>query len=57
MQLQQAFDQLKCCVVIPTYNNAKTLPNVVEEVLQYTTNILVINDGATDENSLFTGKV
>ena len=44
----KAMDQLKCCVVIPTYNNHKTLKKVIEGVLQYTQNLIVVNDGSTD---------
>ncbi|MRI00821.1 DUF2062 domain-containing protein [Kriegella sp. EG-1] len=40
--------QLKCCVIIPTYNNAKTLRRVVDGVLLQTSNIIIVNDGATD---------
>ncbi|WP_339713643.1 DUF2062 domain-containing protein [uncultured Kriegella sp.] len=40
--------QLECCVIIPTYNNSKTLKKVLDGVLFYTSNILVINDGSTD---------
>jgi len=40
--------QLKCCVLIPTFNNHKTLQKVIEGVLKYTDNIIVVNDGATD---------
>lgn len=39
---------LNCCVIIPTYNNAKTLQRVVSGVLNYTGNVIVVNDGATD---------
>lgn len=39
------------CVIIPTYNNAKTLPKVISEVAQFTENIIVVNDGSTDETS------
>jgi glycosyltransferase involved in cell wall biosynthesis len=46
---QTAFDDLKCCVIIPTYNNASTLKKVVDDVLYYTSRIIVINDGSTDE--------
>jgi glycosyltransferase involved in cell wall biosynthesis len=46
---QHRFERLKCCVLIPTYNNAKTLRAVIEGVLQYTSNIIVVNDGSTDE--------
>jgi len=47
--LQYKLDQHKVCVIIPTYNNAKTLASVIEQVQAYTTNIIVVNDGSTDE--------
>ena len=40
------------CVIIPTYNNGGTLPSVIEKVLQITPNIMVVNDGSTDETDL-----
>ncbi|MCP4976713.1 MAG: DUF2062 domain-containing protein [Maribacter sp.] len=43
--------QLKCCVIIPTYDNHKTLPRVLDGVLAYTQNIIVVNDGSTDSTS------
>lgn len=42
---------LNCCVIIPTYNNAKTLHRVVSGVLGYTDNVIVVNDGATDSTA------
>lgn len=45
---QDQFDALKACVLIPTYNNEKTLRQVINDVLAYTTNIIVVNDGSTD---------
>ncbi|MGM1430417.1 DUF2062 domain-containing protein [Sphingobacterium lactis] len=39
----------RICVLIPTYNNAKTLNRVVDGVLQYISDVYVINDGSTDE--------
>ncbi|MEP3208046.1 MAG: DUF2062 domain-containing protein [Maribacter sp.] len=45
-------EQLKCCVLIPTYNNHKTLAKVIDGVLAYTKNIIIINDGATDATAL-----
>lgn len=42
---------LKCCVLIPTYNNEKTLHKVIESVLAYTSDIIIINDGSTDSTS------
>ena len=41
-------EQLKCCVIIPTYNNHTTLRRVIDGVLPYTDAILVVNDGSTD---------
>lgn len=42
------FRSLNVCVLIPTYNNAPALAGVLSDVLQYTSNILVVNDGSTD---------
>lgn len=36
------------CVIIPTYNNDKTLEEVISGVLNITQNIIVVNDGSTD---------
>ena len=46
--IQEKFDSLKVCVIIPTYNNAGTLAGVIADVAQYTRHIVVINDGSTD---------
>src|SRR5690606_41767483 len=47
----EKFKSLKCCVIIPTYNNYKTLQKVIEGVLVYTENVIVVNDGSTDSTS------
>lgn len=39
---------LRCCVIIPTYNNAGTLAAVIDEALEYCSDIIVVNDGCTD---------
>jgi len=39
------------CVIIPTYNNAKTLKRVIDGVLNYTNHIFIVNDGSTDETA------
>jgi glycosyltransferase involved in cell wall biosynthesis len=44
-------EQLKVCVIIPTYNNHKTLKRVLDSVLQYTPNVIVVNDGSTDSTT------
>ena len=46
------FDQYRTCVIIPTYNNADTLPAVIAGVAAYTHNIIVVNDGSTDDTAL-----
>ena len=43
--------QLKCCILIPTYNNAGTLARVLDGVMRYTDRIIVVNDGATDNTA------
>lgn len=44
---------IQCCVLIPTYNNQKTLKRVIDEVLLYADgqDVLVIDDGSTDITS------
>ena len=49
--ISEKFKSLKCCVIIPTYNNCKTLQKVIEGVLVYTENVIVVNDGSTDSTS------
>jgi glycosyltransferase involved in cell wall biosynthesis len=46
--LPALFRKLKCCVLLPTYNNAQTLHAVITEVLKYTGDVIVVNDGSTD---------
>lgn len=42
------FRELKICVVIPTYNNEKTLEAVVNDALRFAPAVMVVNDGSTD---------
>lgn len=51
MNLQKIFDENKCCVLLPTYNNQNTLIRVIDEVILYTTNIIIINDGSDDSTA------
>ena len=43
--------QLKVCTVMPTYNNGGTLHDVVERVLAYCSDVIVVNDGCTDNSA------
>ncbi len=47
--LQDQFDELKVCVLVPTYNNSATLGGLLMDINFFTRNILVVNDGSTDE--------
>ncbi|OBX26654.1 glycosyltransferase involved in cell wall biosynthesis [Gelidibacter algens] len=38
----------RCCVVLPTYNNQNTLERVINGVLEFTKDIIIVNDGSTD---------
>lgn len=40
--------RLNVVIIIPTYNNHKTLNRVIDHVLPYQTPIIVVNDGSTD---------
>lgn len=42
---------LNICVLIPTYNNDKTLHRVIDGVLTYTNQIIIIDDGSTDQTA------
>jgi glycosyltransferase involved in cell wall biosynthesis len=42
------FKEKKCCVIIPTYNNHQTIEQVINDVLKYTDQLIVVNDGSTD---------
>jgi glycosyltransferase involved in cell wall biosynthesis len=47
--LQAQFEKHKVCIIIPTYNNAATLAQVIDGVMAYTNHIIVVNDGSTDD--------
>lgn len=48
---KERLKQLKIVVIIPTYNNGKTLATIIGSVQFYSTDILVVNDGSTDETA------
>ena len=43
--------QMKVCTVMPTYNNGGTLRDVVVRVLNYCADVIVVNDGCTDDSA------
>ena len=49
--IRHKIDEFKICILIPTYNNDKTLRRVIDGILAYTNHVFVINDGSTDTTS------
>ena len=45
----EPIDRHRVCIIIPTYNNATTLGNIITDVFEYTSNIIVVNDGSNDD--------
>lgn len=52
---ENKFKEYNCCVIIPTYNNAQVIKKVIDDVLNYTSNIIIVNDGSTDNTSRILG--
>jgi glycosyltransferase involved in cell wall biosynthesis len=45
---KQYIIDFKVCIIIPTYNNQRTLKRIIDGVLKYTSQIIIVNDGSTD---------
>jgi len=52
----ETLDRLGIVVVIPTYNNAGTIGQVVADVKQYANRVIVVNDGSTDATAQILSK-
>lgn len=48
---QELLSSIHFCVIVPSYNNQKTLKKVLDSILDFTTNIIIVNDGSTDSTS------
>lgn len=48
---QELLSSTNFCVIVPTYNNQKTLKKVLDSVLNFTINVIIVNDGSTDATS------
>lgn len=46
-----AFKRWKMCVLIPTYNHGGTVAQVINGMLAYTDDIIIVNDGSTDNTA------
>ncbi len=43
--------ELKTCVIVPVYNNAVTIKDVVQRTLKFCKDVIVVDDGSTDGSS------
>ena len=50
-EVRLKINDLGCCVIIPTYNNEQTLEQLIRDVLTFTSSVIVVNDGSTDETA------
>ncbi len=46
---------MKVCVIIPTYNEAKTIADIIQRVRLQGLEAIVVDDGSTDNTSLIAG--
>ena len=51
-EIKHRLRENKILVAIPTYNNPFTLCSVISDVLKYSDDVLVINDGSTDNQTI-----
>lgn len=50
-ETRDLIDKFGICILIPTYNNHKTLKRVLDGVLVFTDKIIVVNDGSSDNTA------
>lgn len=51
LEIKSKIKALKCAIIVPTYNNATTIELLIKELLLYSDDIIVVNDGSTDQTS------
>ena len=49
--IQHRIERLGIVVIVPTYNNHKTLRRVLDGIASYTDRVIVVNDGSTDSTA------
>ena len=49
---KEFFKREAVCVVIPCYNNGKTVADVVRQAMEYCEDVIVVNDGSTDHTAM-----
>jgi glycosyltransferase involved in cell wall biosynthesis len=53
--LNHVFERLKVCILVPTFNNAKTLTSLLTDLQAFNVHIIVVNDGSTDDTEKILG--
>lgn len=51
MTYKERMSALRCVVIMPTYNNAGTIAKVISDIKEFTTDVIVVNDGSTDDTN------
>ena len=51
MDKSPSSDAVKYCILMPTYNNATKLPAVLDQIVAFTSDVIVVNDGSTDDTA------
>lgn len=49
INLKLTMQRLGICILIPTYNNGGTLNDIISRVLRYSNDVIIVNDGSSDE--------
>lgn len=50
-ELDNRMRSVQCCILVPTYNNAPFLPEFLAELAAVTSQVIIVNDGSTDETA------
>lgn len=50
-KIKKQFKLLNCCVLIPSYNNGQTIELVIQSTKEYCDDLIIVNDGSTDNTS------
>lgn len=48
-ECRKYFKESRTCVLVPTYNNVGTIIQVLERIVPFAQDIIVVNDGSTDQ--------
>lgn len=46
---KEKLQELRAIVIVPTYNNRGTIADVISDLKEYSSDIMIVNDGSTDD--------